>query len=70
MIKQLRNWLYEPRVRGIGVDDNDLLGIHSAILRDKRLLRSAFQTFYQDMADLCDRYFSVAGMEIEPVASS
>lgn len=65
MIKQLRQWLYEPRVRGVNVDDNSLLGIHSTILREKQLLRSAFETFYHDMARLCDRFLSVEGLEIE-----
>jgi SAM-dependent methyltransferase len=34
-------------------------------LREKQLLRSAFETFYRDMAKLCDRFFSVAGLEVE-----
>lgn len=65
MIKQLRQWLYEPKVRGVNVDDNGLLDIHSAILHEKRLLRSAFETFYRDMASLCDHYLSVEGLEVE-----
>lgn len=65
MIKLVRQWLYEPKVRGVNVDDNALLGIHSTILREKQLLRSAFETFYRDMATLCDRFFSVKGIEVE-----
>lgn len=65
MINQLRLWLYEPRVRGVNVDDNRLLDIHSAILREKHLLRSAFETFYRDMAGLCDRFLCVEGCEVE-----
>jgi SAM-dependent methyltransferase len=65
MIKQVRQWLYEPKVRGVNVDDNVLLGIHSDVLREKQLLRSAFETFYRDMAALCDRFFSVKGLEVE-----
>jgi len=65
MIKKLRNWLHEPRVIGVDVDENSLLDIHSAILRDKLMLRSAFETFYRDMADLCDRFFVVDGLEVE-----
>ena len=65
MLKQLRLWLYEPNVRGVNVDDNALLSIHSSILREKRLLRSAFETFYHDMMRLCDRFFSVDGLEVE-----
>jgi SAM-dependent methyltransferase len=65
MIKQLRLWLQEPKVRGVDVDDNALLDIHRFILREKRLLRSAFRTFYLDMAMLCDRFFSIDGFEVE-----
>lgn len=64
-IYNLRQWLYEPRVHGIDVDDNKLLLIHANILREKRLLRSAFETFYHDMIALCERYFQVSGLEIE-----
>jgi SAM-dependent methyltransferase len=65
MLSRFRQWLYESRVRGVDVDDASLLQIHSAILRDKPLLRSAFEAFYRDMADLCDRYLLVEGDEIE-----
>lgn len=65
MIKELRQWLYEPRVRGVDVDNAELLGTHIAILREKALLRSAFETFYCDMGNLCDRFFHVSGLELE-----
>lgn len=65
MIERLRGWLYEPRVRGVDVDDNALLDIHAGILREKPLLRSAFGTFYRDMMNLCDRLLKVSGMEVE-----
>jgi SAM-dependent methyltransferase len=65
MIERLRGWLYEPRVRGVNVDENELLDIHKSILREKRLLRSAFETFYRDMAELCDRLLPGDGMEVE-----
>lgn len=65
MISKFRRWLYEPRVYGVNVDDNALLGIHSEILREKKILQSAFSTFYKDMSDICDRYFKVKGLEIE-----
>lgn len=65
MIEKLRQWLHEPEVRGIHVDDHALLDIHGDILREKRLLRSTFETFYRDMAALCDRFLAVEGQEIE-----
>ncbi len=64
-IDHLRWWCYDPRVRGVDVDDQGLLEVHATILKDKRLLRSAFETFYRDMANLCDRFLTVPGMEVE-----
>lgn len=64
-IERLRWWLYEPRVRGKDVDAPEFLKIHTAILQEKRLLRSAFETFYRDMMKLCDRFLTVSGTEIE-----
>jgi len=65
MLKRIRQWLLEPRVRGVDVDDNALLTIHSAVLREKALLRSTFSTFYRDMIHLCDLWLSVPGSELE-----
>jgi SAM-dependent methyltransferase len=65
VIDQIRNWLYEPKVRGIDVDDANLLEIHSAVLQNKRLLKSAFETFYKDMSALSEKYFKVDGLEVE-----
>lgn len=65
IVNRLRHWLYDPNVRNVDVDDNALLAIHSSVLREKRLLRSAFETFYRDMSAFCDRYFPVPGAEIE-----
>ena len=44
MIEKLRQWLREPDVRDIHVDDHALLDIHGDILREKRLLRSTFES--------------------------
>jgi len=65
IITNLRNWLYEPLVHGVSVDDNALLAIHMEVLRKKPLLRSAFETFYRDMIGLCDRLLAPHGMEVE-----
>ena len=65
MIDRIRRLLYDPRVRDVPVDDPALLAIHREVLREKRLLRSAFETFYRDMASLCDRHFPVGGIELE-----
>ena len=65
MIENLRRWLYEPRVRGVDVDDKALLSIHKEILWKKPLLRSAFETFYRDMMNLCDSLLTPSGTEVE-----
>ena len=65
IIDLLRSLLYEPRVRNIDVDDDELLAIHASILQGKPLLRSAFETFYLDMAARCDQHFRVPGIEVE-----
>jgi SAM-dependent methyltransferase len=65
MLDQIRNYLYEPRVRGVDVDDNRLLDIHRQVLLRKPLLKSAFETFYRDMADLSDRLLAKDGLEVE-----
>lgn len=65
MIERIRPWLYEPRVRGVDVDAAVLLDIHTEILSRKKLLRSAFETFYRDMTDLCDRLLPGSGLEVE-----
>jgi SAM-dependent methyltransferase len=64
-IERLRSRLYEPTVRGVNVDDPGFLAVHMAVLRQKRLLRSAFETFYRDMMNLCDRLLPVSGTEVE-----
>jgi len=65
MIKRIRGWLYEPKVNGINVDDSTLLKIHKEILREKPLLKSAFETFYKDMMKYCDKLLISSGSEIE-----
>lgn len=64
-IDKLRGFLYEPRVRGVNVDDNRLLEIHAQVLKDKPLLKSAFQSFYEQMAKSCDKWLPAAGLEVE-----
>lgn len=65
LINKFRAWLYDPRVRGVNVDDTTFLDIHSSILKEKPLLRSAFQAFYHDMSSCCDRYLTKKGTELE-----
>lgn len=65
MIDSLRRIFYEPEVRGLDVDENNLLEVHRKILLRKELLKSTFETFYSDMTSLCDRHLIVPGTEIE-----
>jgi len=64
-MSKLRQWLLEPKVKDIDVDDNRLLELHSEILQEKRLLQSAFLTFYNDLSALCDEHFQIDGLELE-----
>lgn len=61
----IRDYLLDPRIRNEALDDDGLLKAHEQIVREKRLLRSAFLTFYASLTKLCDRYFPVEGLEVE-----
>ena len=61
----LRDLLLDPRIRDGALDDDALLEAHERIVREKRLLRSAFLTFYATLTRLCDEYFRVEGLELE-----
>ena len=65
IIQNIRNFLYEKKVRNIDVDDNKLLEIHFEILQSKKMLRSTFEYFYRTISALCDDYLETGGLEIE-----
>jgi SAM-dependent methyltransferase len=65
MIKYLRKFLYDPDTFDVDVNSKALFSAHKNILLRKKLLRSAFITFYEEMANLSDRFFKPNGMEIE-----
>jgi SAM-dependent methyltransferase len=60
-----RDLFHEPEVLNIDVNSTSLLKIHSKILKRKKLLQSAFKTFYQDLTSVADKYFVINGLEIE-----
>lgn len=64
-LDRLREGLREPALRGIDVDSAALLERHVTILRSKRLLRSAFETFYREMLTAGDRLLPASGIELE-----
>jgi SAM-dependent methyltransferase len=61
----IRNALYEPMLANIDVDDPRMLDFHRHVLSRKRLLRSAFTSFYSDMARAADDSLNGQGLEIE-----
>jgi SAM-dependent methyltransferase len=65
VIDCFRALLYEPRIRDVPVNDPMLLELHAGALKEKRLLRSAFETFYRDMVGFCDRLLCSPGIELE-----
>ena len=65
MYSKIRNLLYEKEVLNIDVNNDKLLKAHYLILRKKKLLNSAFETFYKDMSEICDQSFLCDGLEIE-----
>lgn len=61
----LQDNLIESDVKNVNVDSPELLNIHRAVLLKKPLLHSAFSTFYKNMGEACDKYFSCSGIEVE-----
>lgn len=61
----LQKIFLEKDVRNICVDENLLLEIHRKIVQKKKLLHSAFNTFYRLMTDCCDEFLTAKGLEIE-----
>ena len=63
--KQLRKFLYEPKIRDLDVDAQDILATHRSLLKSKPMLCDTFRYFYKKMVTLCDQYLNVDGREIE-----
>lgn len=64
-VNRLRNWIYDPRIRHMCVDDEHLLELHATILAEKPILQSTFGSFYDVMLDCNDRFLHGDGIEIE-----
>ena len=60
-----QNLFYDKEIANIDVDSEDLTKKHAEIIKKKKLLRSAYETFYKQMSNICDRNFKVEGLEIE-----
>jgi len=63
--KLLQKLFIHPKVRDVCVDDNELLLIHAEILKDKKMLQSAFKVFYTDMINAADKFACKDGLEVE-----
>jgi len=64
-INKLLNLLREKNSLNIDVNSDEIFKIHASSIKKKPLLRSAYETFYNDMLEACDRHFSAVGLEIE-----
>lgn len=60
-----REFLKDPRVKGIDIDSPEILEVHRKVIADKPLMRQVFQKFYDTLISARDRYFKVPGREIE-----
>jgi len=65
MNKLLQTLFYNKKISSLDVNGKDLTIQHDFILKKKKLLRSAYETFYKDMSEYCDKYFNIEGLEIE-----
>ena len=65
IFKLFQKIIYEPKIRDLNVDSEDLLDLHLSILRSKPMLRETFCFFYKKMIRLSDKLLSVKGREIE-----
>lgn len=65
LFKKLRNFLQEPRLKGVNPDSDELLVVHSRILFDKQMMRDVFAQFYDSCIDLDNKYFSGNGHRVE-----
>jgi SAM-dependent methyltransferase len=62
----IRNYLQEPRLKGVNPDSDEMLVVHSKILYEKPMMRAVFGEFYDKCISLDERYFgSVKGKRIE-----
>src|SRR5688500_15727270 len=66
MISRLRNWLLDPAVKSLDVDDTDFSIAHRQVLMRKRILQELFVRFYKTCRWLDEKYFMDApGRRVE-----
>lgn len=64
-MKGLRGFLLDPSLKMLDVDGPERLQLHSRVLERKQMLKDVFVEFHHTFHRLADRYFKVAGVEIE-----
>ena len=64
-MKILRQVLHEPSVARMDIDHDDRISVHREVLKRKRLLKSAFDTFYREMLLASELFMDVGGIELE-----
>ncbi len=65
MLRPIREWLIEPRVRGLDVDGEEFSLAHRQVLMSKQMLRRLFLHFYRDCRRMDLRYFHGTGSRLE-----
>lgn len=62
---RIRDFLADPRLKGIDVNSDDLIKVHRKILYEKKMMREVFEDFYSKCIKLDNRYFSGDALKVE-----
>ena len=65
MLKKIREYYEDPRIKGIDYDTDDVINIHRTILLEKKAMNNVFRYFYKRCFYLDNKYFSGKGTRIE-----
>ena len=65
LLKNIRDKLSDPRLKGVDVDSPELLVVHRQIMMEKRIMREVFTEFYQTCINYDNAYFKGDGLRIE-----
>lgn len=61
----IRNFLADPTLKKLNVDDAERLDLHKEVLQQKPMLREVFTDFHHTFKRLAERYLHSKGVEIE-----
>ncbi|CAN5280480.1 hypothetical protein BH09BAC5_BH09BAC5_08810 [soil metagenome] len=61
IFKSVRNYLQEPRLKGVDPDSDEMIAVHSRILSEKPQMRKVFSEFYDKCINYDKKYFGDAG---------